>query len=405
MAEPASLPTRTGTRNFNELMKDGSAPFFTLLQHPEMQRRMAQALPRHLSPERMIRVCALALQKTPKLAEVDRATLLGALLTCGSLGLEPNTVLGHAYLIPYGKACQLVLGYKGLADLARRSGRVGHIHADVVYQGDDFQYHYGVGADLKHRPKGARSGQWLYAYAIAEITGGGGWQFEVLTYEEVMAVRNKSQGYLQALRETDVKKREKAPWIGFEAEMAKKTAFRRLAKMLPLSVEYASAAALDEMADSGRQDLSALSDATDINWALEDHASDEQDGTPATPMAGDAGGRVPPQAQAAQAAGGADPQPAPPAVDRAYTGHVMPNTTGPGINLADQPVSMLASIKAGIDSSNSAGDLEGWWRYCDEPAEEGAKSILEGLTKVEYAEALQHKLGREELLNKRSRGR
>lgn len=406
MAEPASLPTRTGTRKFLEVLQDPDASFASVLQHPEMQRRMASALPRHLNPERMIRVCALALQKTPKLADCDRASVLGAMLVCGSLGWEPNTPLGHAHLIPYGKVCQLVPGYQGLVDLAERTGKIKDIHADVVYPGDEFDFWYGVGATLKHRPTGDRTMEWTHAYCVVELTNGGH-RFEVMTRGEVLLIRNRSQGYIYA-KGKGGRTLSENPWVAHEPRMAAKTAIRRLAKYkLPISVEFATAAALDDMADAGRQDLSALTDATDITWGVQGMAiDDDQDGTPAAPTAGDAGGAVSPQAPAAQAAGGASPpQPAPPAVDRAHTGHTMPNTTGPGINLADQPVSMLASIKAGIDSSHSAADLENWWQHVTEPPGEGEDAILDGLSAEERGEARAYKLAREELLNKRSRGR
>lgn len=385
MAETANLPTRAEVRKFSDLMKDANAPFGAILQHPEMMRRMMQAVPKHLSPDRMIRVCALAMQKTPKLAEVDRGTMLGALLTCASLGLEPNTVLGHCYLIPFGKTCQLILGYKGLADLARRSGKVGHLHADVVFPGDEFDYWYGKGADLRHRPKGARNGQWTYAYAIAEIIGGG-WQFEVMTYEEVMAIRNKSQGYIQALKETNPVKRQKAPWIGYEAEMAKKTALRRLSKLLPMSIEYASAAALDEMSDTGRQDFSSLADATDIQWAIEGSLSDVEDATETAPPS--AGAATPPVQRTAEKVA-AQPSTSQPAEPPAHVTEPIPEET--------QPLSMYQSIVAGIDASNSVSELQAWWDHCREKDDAG-QTIVDALTPDERADAIGHKLRREGVL-------
>ena len=77
------------------------------------------------------------LRKTPKLLECDAASLMGSIGQVAQLGLEVGGLLGHAYLIPYGRECQLVIGYKGLMELARRSGQIKSIEARAVFEGDD----------------------------------------------------------------------------------------------------------------------------------------------------------------------------------------------------------------------------------------------------------------------------
>jgi recombination protein RecT len=218
------------------------------LQSAEMVERLKQAVPRHLSPERMLRVLALAVNKTPKLQEANMMGLLAAMLGLASLGLEPNTPLGHAFLIPFNNRraqrvdVQVVIGYPGLIDLARRSGELKAIHADVVYQGDEFEFMYGTEQYLRHRPAAHRSDKPLYAYAVAHLRDGGV-AFEVMAWSEVMAIRNGSQGYLRD--------KENSPWAKHEAEMAKKTAVRRLIKWLPRSVEMANAAELEDRTQMG----------------------------------------------------------------------------------------------------------------------------------------------------------
>ncbi len=245
-----------------------------MLQSPDMVKRMQAVLPRHLSPERMLRVMAQAVFKTPKLAECHPITLLGAMMACASLGLEPNTPLGHAYLIPFEKRkkvgndwvtervdVNLIIGYKGLIDLARRSGDLESIHADVVYEGDEFSFEYGTNTHLRHVPTGDREGRipkWAYAHAKLK---GGGQGFEVLPYIEVLKIRNASQGYQQASRQRDGGKSN--PWIAFEHEMSVKTMIRRLSKFLPASIEFANAAELDRMSDGGSANLAVFSDLRD----------------------------------------------------------------------------------------------------------------------------------------------
>lgn len=252
-----------------------------LLSHPQTTEKFAQIVPRHLSPERMMRVMAQAVFKVPKLAECHPMTLLGAMMACASLGLEPNTTLGHAYLIPFEKKkktrdgwvvdrvdVNLIIGYRGFIDLARRTGTLVSIHADVVYEGDEFSYEYGSNMHVKHVPKGDNKGRSpIFAYAHAKLTDGEA--FEVLPYARVLRIRDGSQAYQQALKakieaENDDKKSfrlktfTEAPWVKHEHEMAAKTMVRRLAKWLPMSIDFANAAALDEMSDNGRPNFESL---------------------------------------------------------------------------------------------------------------------------------------------------
>lgn len=215
-----------------------------LLVNDQARQQMDLVAAKHLSPERMMRVVANAIRTTPKLQQCEPMSFLGALMQCASLGLEPNTVLGHAYLIPFGKDVQLVIGYKGLIDLARRSGHITSISAHVHYEDDElWDYEEGTEAKLRHRP-GPQQGKKLHAYAIAKFKDGGH-AYIVLPWSHVLRIRDSSQGYKTAVKygKTD------NPWMAHEDAMAKKTAIRALAKYLPLSVEFMDAVTLDH--DSG----------------------------------------------------------------------------------------------------------------------------------------------------------
>jgi len=261
MSDRPPAPTPAQFKRLSEVTSVREA-----LMHPEMAQRMKAAIPKHLSAERMLRVCALAIQKTPKLAECDMMTLLGAMITLGTLGLEPNTPLGQAYLIPFEKRTkengrwvttgvdvQVIIGYKGYIDLARRSGELVNIHADVVYEGDDFTFEYGTGMHMRHVPRGARANRKpLWAYFYAKLADGGE-AFEVLPYEEILAIRDASQGYQSAMRNREryPESFSKTPWVAFEHEMAAKTMIRRIAKWLPMSIEAADATTIDSAHEGG----------------------------------------------------------------------------------------------------------------------------------------------------------
>ena len=99
---------------------------------------IAKALPSVLTPERFSRMVLTAMTKTPKLANCKPESFIAAMLEAAQLGLEPNTPLGQAYLIPYGNSCQFQIGYKGLIDLAHRSKELKSIEAHEVYENDEF---------------------------------------------------------------------------------------------------------------------------------------------------------------------------------------------------------------------------------------------------------------------------
>lgn len=240
-----------------------------LLVNDMAKKQLASVAASHLKPERMMRLMAGAMQKTPKLAECEPITLLGAMMTCASLGLEPNTVLGHAYLIPFKNnrkkitEVTLIIGYKGMIDLARRSGVVVNIHADVVYAGDEFSFEYGTNQHLRHVPAGPRDNP-THAYCHAKLVDGEA--FIVLPYEEVLKVRDSSQGYKTAIKYND----QSAPWIKHEHQMARKTAVRALFNELPISVEKVSDAL---GADEEQQDFASF--AMDPSAGFPDPAMDE----------------------------------------------------------------------------------------------------------------------------------
>jgi len=198
------------------------------------QDRLAGILPTHLSAERVMRVAMADIQRTPKLLECQPGSVIGSIVQASELGLEVGSVLGHAYLVPFKGRCQLIVGYRGMIDLARRSGQILSIHAHVVRQHDDFTYELGMDPQLSHRPNlkvepRTDGGDVTAAYAVARLKDGGV-QFEVMSRVEIDAIRKNSPAG------------NFGPWVTNFPEMARKTPLRRLFKMLPASVEMMTAA-------------------------------------------------------------------------------------------------------------------------------------------------------------------
>jgi recombination protein RecT len=219
------------------------------LEGDSFRQAVAAALPKHLTPERFIRVAITAITRTPKLAQCDQASFFGALLTLSQYGIEPDG--RRAHLIPFENRkrgvteCQLIIDYKGLAELAMRSGLVSYLHADTVCEADEFQVN--LGEITKHvidyrKPRG----EVYAAYAVCRFKDGAT-KAEVMTRDEVEAIRKRSRAGTSG------------PWVTDWAEMAKKTAFRRLSKWLPLSADLRQAIEVDDdqFADMKRANLTA----------------------------------------------------------------------------------------------------------------------------------------------------
>lgn len=214
------------------------------------QAEIAKMLPKHLNAERLLKVAQIAATTTPALAKCDVPSLIGAIGQCAQMGLEPNTVLGHAYLVPFNtkrgdkwvNSVQVIIGYKGLIDLARRSGQIVSIAAHEVCANDHFELVYGLDEKLNHTPAMGDRGEVIGFYAIAKLKDGGH-AFEFMSRFQVEEIKAASERK---------NKRESSVWKDHFIEMGRKTVIRRLAKYLPLSIEFQTAAALDGMAEAGK---------------------------------------------------------------------------------------------------------------------------------------------------------
>lgn len=223
----------------------------------KLRPQLQMALPRHLTVDRLLRVAMTAVQNTPKLLECDRRSLFGAIMTCAQLGLEPDGVLGQAYLVPFAGKVQFIPGYKGLIALARNSGDVSSIAAHEVRANDAFVFDLASG-DLPSHKFGlnAERGEVIAFYAIARFRDGGH-HWDVMSRVEVEGIRDRSQGwraYQRGLEKFKAGKQQyepsAPPWLTDFVEMGKKTVIRRIAKYLPMSVQ--KAAALSDAYDLGR---------------------------------------------------------------------------------------------------------------------------------------------------------
>lgn len=217
----------------------------------KMKPEIKRALPSHLDIERMIRIVLTVFRQTPDLLLCTKESILARIMQCAQLGLEPDGLLGQAWLVPFKNRkngtyeCQLFIGYKGLLKLARNSGEVAGVSARVVFERDQFEFEYGLAERCVHVPfmlkkETDEPGEPIYVYAVIRMKDGTN-SFEVMSSKEVERIR-----LLSPSRDSDA-------WEDHWQEMAKKTVLRKALKLSPLSVEdkMARAIALDERADAG----------------------------------------------------------------------------------------------------------------------------------------------------------
>lgn len=224
------------------------------LSSEHLKTQIMQALPKHCTIDRFMRVLFTAMQRTPKLMLCTKESLFSAFITCSQYGIEPDG--RRAHLIPYNNSkningkwvkvmeCQIIIDYKGLSELILRSGKVSYLHADVVCENDTFKYNKGQLEEHQidfRKPRG----EVYAAYALVRFKDETE-KTEVMTFDEIEGIRNRS------------KAGKDGPWTTDWNEMAKKTVFRRLSKWLPLSPEEKEVIELDDNQFSFKEPKQAI---------------------------------------------------------------------------------------------------------------------------------------------------
>lgn len=223
-----------------------------LLSSPSALKQIASTIPGHMKPERMAKIMLSAVLQTPKLMKVNQLSLLQTLGKLSELGLEPGSAWGHVYLVPFDNTKEnrtdvnIIIGYKGLLELARRSGNVKQIESHVVYRDEEFKLVHGLEDErvFRHVPnlQDPRKEEDAYlVYCIARLKDGGE-HLEFMTMDEVRKIRDNTQTFRQAKR---FSKQPSGPWVDHFLQMARKTVIRRACNYLSLSAEVVEALELE----------------------------------------------------------------------------------------------------------------------------------------------------------------
>lgn len=203
-----------------------------------METQIAQALPKHITAERIIQVATTYVSNNPRIAQCTASSIVGAIMQASILGLEPVSALGQAYFVPYGNQVQFQLGYKGYIKLAQNSKEIKMIYAEVVREGDLFEFELGLDLKLKHIPKidASENDKITHAYAVVHYISGG-YNFVVLTRNMIESLRKRSPSQKNGVS---------GAWSTDYEAMSKAKAIKQLAKYMPLSVEIQKGIASDE---------------------------------------------------------------------------------------------------------------------------------------------------------------
>lgn len=205
---------------------------------------IAKALPNTITTDRLIGVFTMLLNSSPALMECTQSSLVAAVIQTVQLGLTPGNV-GHCHYIPfsnkqkdgsYRKEIQFIIGYRGMLELVNRSGQACILTAECVYEKDQFQYEQGLHPILKHIPAIGERGPFVAVYCIAKNLIANEKVFIVLQKEEVEKIKNASKA----------SKSEHSPWTTWWEEMCKKSAAKRICKLLPLSLDVQKKINTDE---------------------------------------------------------------------------------------------------------------------------------------------------------------
>lgn len=272
----AKLAARTGSQVATTQEKPKTV--FDLIQ--SMENQFKRALPDQIGVQRFVRVATTIVRTNPNLMKCDGMSIVAALMQSAQLGLEPNTPLGQAYVIPYKNKrviegrdtwvdeAQFQLGYKGLITLALRTGEYKAIYAHEVYRNDDFHYTYGLNKDLHHVPADEPEGEPIKYYAVYHLKNGG---FDFVVWSKTR-IDYHAKKYSKA-----VQKDHNSPWKTDYDGMAKKTVLKEVLKYAPKSIEFAKQLSADETIKREvpeNADMSEAIDVTDYTVVHDDQLSE-----------------------------------------------------------------------------------------------------------------------------------
>ncbi|MDE2104911.1 MAG: recombinase RecT [Patescibacteria group bacterium] len=248
---PSRLPATRGNQGVATQTTNPLSDLKALLE--KYKQNIAMALPRHLTPERMIRVAITAVSQSPRLQECDLLTICGCVVQASQLGLDQS--LDECFLVPFwnkkakngrgGYDCQLIVGYQGKIKLVSNTGELLGIKANVVRENDDFEFDDGIEPIVKHRYSHIKDRGKVIGYWAGVKLKSGFTSVSFMTVQEAEEHRDR----FAMTRSKDGK--VFGVWIDNPDAMALKTCIHKCLKYVPKSADQQTAWNLDERAEAG----------------------------------------------------------------------------------------------------------------------------------------------------------
>lgn len=211
------------------------------LNNEKFKEQLAAALPKFFDGDRFVRSALTEFRLNPQLAECSVPSVLGYFMQAAACGLEPASALGQCYPVPFNnkktgqKECQFMLSYRGMLSIARRSGEIASVVAEVVHEKDEFSIEYGMEPKLIHKPYiDGDPGVMRGAYVVV--------RFKAEGIEPLIKYMPKAEIDKHRARS---KASNYGPWVTDYESMALKTVFRSVFKWLPVSIEQIQATTTD----------------------------------------------------------------------------------------------------------------------------------------------------------------
>lgn len=206
------------------------------------QAKISAVVPKHIQEAVILNAVMNSVRKNPRLLNCTTGSMLSAIMCCAETGLVPDNPLQLCHLVPFKGQVVWIPGFRGLVELARRSGEIGDVDSDIACENDEFYYERGLNQNIIHKPNLHDRGEMTHVYAIMwfldkRIRA----KFEVMTVDEVNAIRDASPG------------RDNDPWRKHYGQQARKTVLKRLMKAAPLSPQLALAINQDNLAEAGEE--------------------------------------------------------------------------------------------------------------------------------------------------------
>lgn len=201
--------------------------------------KFSEVAPTWLSVERIVRLAIAARSRSPALAECSSDSYLLFLMRCAETGLEPIGA-GGAWAVPYWnrkvnppvREVQFIPDWRGLIQLAKRTGQIKHAYGEVVCANDKVSYQKGDTPHIAHEPNLTNRGDMIGAYCVV-ILPDDSRHIEYMNKTELDAIRNRS------------KSGGDGPWATDYGQMAIKTVVKRALKPFAASPEMQTAIAYD----------------------------------------------------------------------------------------------------------------------------------------------------------------